>query len=123
MITARIESAKRLLADPDPKVAAWAQEAVTILEEWRRRAEGEDREEWIWDLPVQRRELEAMLQKGGRPERLWAIGRLLKYAPRERVLELLTPREILEALPKLRDLDERSRETWEAWARYWSESH
>lgn len=123
MVTARIEQAKVLLNDPDPKVAAWAQEAVTILEEWRRRAEREDREKWIWDLPIQRRELEAMLRKEGSPERLWAIGRLLKYAPRERVLELLTPREILEALPRLSHLDEHTRETWEAYALHWSGSH
>ena len=123
MVTARIEQAKVLLNDPDPKVAAWAQEAVTILEEWRRRAEREDRENWIWDLPIQRRELEAMLRKEGSPERLWAIGRLLKYAPRERVLELLTPREILEALPRLSHLDEHTRETWEAYALHWSGSH
>jgi hypothetical protein len=123
MITARITEAKALLSDPHPKVAAWAQEAVTTLEEWRRRAGREDREKWIWDLPIQRRELEAMLRKEGSPERLWAIGRLLKYAPRERVLELLTPREILEALPRLSHLDEHTRETWEAYALHWSGPH
>jgi hypothetical protein len=94
--------------------------AVSSLDEWRQRVEREDREEWIWDYRIGRSELERMLETRDSPERLWAIGRLLKDAPRERVLELLTPAEILEALPTI---DEPTRRKWEGWARHWSESH
>lgn len=123
MISARIESAKKLLADSNPKVAQWAREAVSSLEAWRRQEEREDQEEWIWDYRIRRTELEAMVRQKDSPERLWAIGRLLKDAPKDRVLELLTPAEILEALPKLDQIDERTRQKWEAYARHWSESH
>ena len=123
MITARIQNAKKLLADSDPKLAQWAQEVVSGLEDWHRHEEREDKEEWIWDYRIRRTELEGMLQQKDSPERLWAIGRLLKDAPPKRVLELLTPEEILDALPKIRDLDERTRRTWEGYARFWSQSH
>jgi hypothetical protein len=123
MITARLEKATALLNDPHPKVAAWAQEAASGLEDWHRRAEREDREEWIWDYRIRRSELEAMLTKRDSPERLWAIGRLLEDAPEERVRELLSPAEILEALTKLNQLDEQTRQKWEGWARHWSRSH
>lgn len=123
MISARIEKAKALSNDSGPRVAAWAQEVLSSLEEWRTREEREDREQWIWDYRIRRSELEAMLTKRDSPERLWAIGRLLEDAPKERVLELLTPAEILEALPNIRHLDEPTRQKWEGWARHWSESH
>lgn len=123
MINARIEKAKGLLRDSDPRVAAWAQQAVSLVEEWRSSAEREDREEWIWDYKIPRSELEAMMQRKDSPERLWAISRLLKDAPKERVLELLTPDDILDALPRMQDLDERTRQMWEEYARHWSGSH
>ena len=120
MVTRRLDAARKLLEDANPRVAAWAQEAVSLLETWRAQAEREDREDWIWDYRVSRSELEAMVRQKDSPERLWAIGRLLEHAPRERVLELLTPSEILDALPKIEHLDERTREMWEAYARHWS---
>jgi hypothetical protein len=123
MIRTRIEGAKKLLADSDPKVAHWAQEAISDLEDWRQRELREDQEEWIWDYRIRRSELEGMLQQQDSPERLWAISRLLKDAPPKRVLELLTLEEIMDALPKIRDLDERTRRTWEGYARFWSQPH
>jgi hypothetical protein len=123
LIQERMTHARELLKDPDTLVKRWAQEVVTALEDWRRRAEREDLEEWIWDHRIPRTELEAMLEKTDSPERLWAIARLLKDAPKERVLELLTPAEILDALPKLSRLDERTRQMWEAYARHWSGSN
>jgi len=122
MIDRRLEGARRLTKDPDSRVAAWASEAVRQLEEWRRREERQDEEGWIWDYRVPRQDLEAMLARRGAPERLWAIGRLLEDAPPERVSELLSPGEILEALPRLDHLDRRTREKWEAWARHRSQS-
>lgn len=123
MITARITGAKALLNDSHPRVATWAQEAVSLLEEWRRHAEREDQEEWIWDYRIRRSELEEMVRQKDSPERLWAIGRLLKDAPRERVRELLTPAEILDALPKIQNIDEGTRQMWEAYAKHWSKSY
>jgi len=123
MISVRIESAKKLLKDSDPRVGHWAQEVVSSLEAWRGREVREDQEEWIGDYRVRRSEFEGLLQQKDSPERLWAIGRLLKDAPPKRVLELLTPQEILEALPKIRDLDDGTRRNWEGYARFWSQSH
>jgi hypothetical protein len=102
-------------------VATWAREVVTFLEDWRRRAERDDREEWIWDYRIRRVELETILRSPESPQRLWAIGRLLKDAPAERVQELLTPEEILDALPRMPELDERTRRKWSAYARHFSE--
>ncbi len=121
MVTRRLEAARRLLDHPHPRVAAWAQQAVDFLEDWRRSAEREDHEEWVWDYDVSRRDFEAMIRGKASPERLWAVGRLLKDAPPERVRELLSPDDILEALPKLTDLDEGTRRKWSAYARYLSE--
>ncbi len=120
LISGRIRSARALVSDPDPKVVRWAQVVLADLEEWRKSAAREDREEWIWDQPISRAELQSMLERKDTSERLWAIGRLLKDAPETRVQELLTPEDILDALPRLGHLDERTRRKWEAWARHWS---
>ncbi|MGH7263732.1 MAG: hypothetical protein ACREMB_02610, partial [Candidatus Rokuibacteriota bacterium] len=122
MIDRRLEGAQALLNDKNARVAAWARKAVRQLDEWRRREAQQDEEGWIWDHRVPRRDLEAMLARHGAPERLWAIGRLLEDAPPGRVSELLSPQEILEALPKLEHLDRRTREKWQAWARHRSRS-
>ncbi|MFQ5828376.1 MAG: hypothetical protein ACE5JD_04370 [Candidatus Methylomirabilia bacterium] len=123
MIARRFEGAKKLVSDVHVRVATWAQEAISLLEDWQARAKREDEEDWIWDYRIGRSDFEAMVQQKDSPERLWAISRLLKDAPKERVLELLTPDEILDTLPKIQNLDERTRQMWEAWARHWSESH
>lgn len=119
MIDDRLGCARKLLDDPDDRVRAWAQEIVPALESWRGAAEGRDAEEWIWDYRILRAELETIVKRPDGPERLWAIERLLKDAPPTRVRELLTPEDILEALPKLDGLDARTRATWEGWARFW----
>ncbi len=118
MLTERLQAARQLRGDPNQPVACWAQEVVEFLEEWRRRAERDDQEEWIWDYRIRRAELEQMVHSPDSPQRLWAIGRLLKHAAPERVRELLTPEDILEALPKLIELDERTRRKWTAYARH-----
>jgi len=123
MIKSRIESAKKLLTHPKARVATWAQDLVSSLEARHRREEREDQEGWIWDYRIRRSQLETMVKQKDSPERLWAIGRLLKDAPKERVLELLTPEEILDALPRIQNLDERTRRMWEGWARHWSTRH
>ncbi len=123
LIAERLQRARALGQSQNPRVAVWAQQAVSTLAEWRRHAERDETEDWIWDYRIRRAELEEMVKRPDSPEWVWAIGRLLKYAPRERVLELLSPEEILDALPRIEDLDERTREIWESWARLWSRPH
>ncbi len=120
LISRRTESAQKLTSDQDPKVVRWAQAVLADLERWRKSAAREDREDWIWDARISRAELEGILEQKNAEERVWAIGRLLKDAPESRVRELLNPEDILDALPKLGHLDERTRRKWEAWARHWS---
>lgn len=123
MIEKRLGAVRSLLAHPDGHVSRWASDAVSALEEWRQRAGREDREDWIWDCPISRAEFEGMLARRGSPERWWAIGRLLKDAPKERVFELLTPEEIVEALPEIRHLDRETRRQWDAYTRFASRHH
>jgi hypothetical protein len=121
MVTERLDAARRLLSANDARVTSWAQEVVEFLEDWRRRADRDDREDWIWDYRIRRAELEGMVRSPDSPQRIWAIGRLLKDAPPERVRELLTPEEILAALPRLTELDEPTRRKWAAYARHFLE--
>lgn len=123
MITERLDKATALRSDPSPWVASWAQEAVSFFDDWRRRAARDEQEDWIWDYRIRRAELEAMVQGQDSPEKLWAVGRLLEHAPEERVRELLTPEEILEALDKIPQLPEAVRARWEPWARHWEGRH
>jgi hypothetical protein len=118
IVIERLQKARLLLADGDPKVGRWAREVVELLDGWRQRAERDDREEWIWDYRMRRSELERMAHSPESPQYLWAIRRLLEDAPRERVLELLTPADILAALPRLPDLHEDTRRKWAAYARH-----
>jgi hypothetical protein len=120
LVIGRLACARQLLSDANPHVVRWAQAVVESLENWKRRAERDDSEEWIWDTRIRRVELEGMLKKEESSERLWAIARLLEDAPEQRVRELLAPDEILRALPRLPQLDERARRKWEGWARHWS---
>jgi hypothetical protein len=118
MIDRRLGEARKLQQHGEARVRVWARRAVTALEAWRRREEREDQEEWIWDYRIQRADLETILGKPDSPERLWAIGRLLKDAPERRVMELLSPSEVLAALPNLPHLDRATRAKWETWARH-----
>ena len=120
LIVERLRLAQELASDPDPKVVRWAQTVLASLQEWKKSAAREDREDWIWDQRISRAELEGILEQKNTPERVWVIGRLLKDAPESRGRELLTPEDILDALPGLGHLDERTRRKWEAWARHWS---
>jgi hypothetical protein len=120
MLDQRLAQARALEQDVHPEVRRWSRRAVDALEAWRRRETREDREPWIWDHRMSRGDLEGLLEQPDTPERLWAIARLLEDAPEERVRQLLTPEDVLDALPKLPHLDRRAREKWETWARYQS---
>ncbi|MGH9194309.1 MAG: hypothetical protein ACRD1T_01040, partial [Acidimicrobiia bacterium] len=118
VIEARIEEATQMRTDNHPSVRAWAEQVISELEHWRRRTQREDQEGWLWDSRVRRVEMEQLLRSGNTPERLWAIGRLLEDAPEHRVRELISPEDILEALPRLPQLDELTRNKWELYARH-----
>jgi hypothetical protein len=120
VIRGAAEIALTLNVTPDLRHLFFPEAGLRPLDTAEAEPKREDREEWIWDYRIRRSELETMVRQKNSPERLWAIARLLKDAPRERVLELLTPDEILEALPRL---DEHTRERWEAYARHWSAPH
>jgi hypothetical protein len=122
MIDRRLGEARKLQQHGEARVRAWAQRAVTSLEAWRRREEREDQEAWIWDYRIHRADLETILGEPNSPERLWAIGRLLEDAPERRVQELLTPAEILAALPNLPHLARAIRAKWETWVQHRVES-
>jgi hypothetical protein len=123
MIKERLDKAAALRSDPNRWVESWAREAMSFLEDWRHRGGHDEQEDWIWDYRIRRAEIEGMVRGPDSPDKLWAIGRLLEHAPRERVLDLLTPEEILKALDQLPQLPERVREQWEAWAKHWAGRH
>jgi hypothetical protein len=92
---------------------------VDWLEDYIRSEEKEDQERFIWDYRISRRQLEDLLKKHDSPDRLWAIRRILKRAPRKDALELLTLEDIREGLSTV-DLPEAERKTWEAYLEHWS---
>jgi hypothetical protein len=118
MVADRLAAARHLASDNNASVATWAGEVIQFLEDWQRRAERDDREEWIWDYRIGRDDFQRMIRAEDSPQRFWAIGRLLQDAPPERVRELLSPEDIALALPKLTDLDDATRRKWSAYARH-----
>jgi hypothetical protein len=122
-IESRLAGARGLASSSDPVVSSWALRMVSTLESWRTQEERADDEPWIWETRLQRREVEGLLAQPDSPERLWAIGRLLADAPDDRVRELLSADEILDALPRVSDIPEKQRRKWERWARHWSGRH
>jgi hypothetical protein len=120
VIWGAVEIALSLSLTPHLRRLFFPEGGPAPLAEWCQRSEDQEREGWIWDYRICRGDLERMIEKRDSPERRWAIARLLKDAPRERVLDLLTPSEILEAL---RDADEATRQKWEGWAHHWSQHH
>jgi len=115
----RLKKAQELAEDQDHRVSRWARRAVSMLTEDIRRERQSDAEEFIWDYDVRRPELVDILKRKDSPERLWAIGRILRYAPRKEALELLTLDDIREALPQV-DLPDQQRKLWEAYLAHWS---
>jgi hypothetical protein len=118
LVDERSERIATLRDDPHHHVKVWANRVVNDLAEWRRRAEREHEEDWMWDARIRRAEMKELVHSDDSTQRLWAIGRLLEDGPEERVRELLRPEAILEALPQLPQLDATTRSKWERWARF-----
>jgi hypothetical protein len=115
----RLDRATALLGHPHPKVSQWSRHVVDWLEDYIRSEEKEDQERFIWDYRISRRQLEGLLRERDSPDRLWAIRRILKRAPKKDALELLTLEDIREGLATV-DLPDAERKTWEAYLDHWS---
>ncbi|MBI4056588.1 MAG: hypothetical protein HY399_03470 [Elusimicrobia bacterium] len=74
--------------------------------------------EVFWDYEVDLQEMKRLLQNKRPEKRLWVIGRILKYARWEDVRQLLTTKDIEEALPKV-DLPEVKRRMLENALEVW----
>lgn len=119
LLKERLKKAQGLAEDQDPRVSRWARRAISMLTEEIQREGQRDVERFIWDYDIRRPELVEILKRKDSPERLWAIGRILRYAPQKEVLELLTLDDIREVLPHV-DLPNRQRKLWEAYLAHWS---
>jgi len=74
--------------------------------------------ETIWEYDLDLRDLKRLVADRASPERVWAIGRILKYARWGDVQKLLTPEDIQEALP-LVELPEAQKRALETALEYW----
>jgi len=66
----------------------------------------------IWEYDEEINGLRSYIDDPNSPHRIWAIGRLLKYADMKDVQRLLTVEDIAAALPQI-DLPEKKRELFE----------
>ena len=104
---------ERLLQDPSiPSVVR------SRLREIADRLQGEIDRQVVWDYDEDVNDLRRHIQQKDSPERIWAIGRVLKYAEWEDLRKLLTIEDIEEVLPqtdlppKKRRALERALEVW-----------
>jgi DNA-binding transcriptional ArsR family regulator len=109
----RLQETERVLNDPNTPAGAkpWLRKLQTALRH-------DLKSEAVWEYDVDVRDLKRMVEDRSSPERLWAIGRILKHAKWEEVQKLLGPEDIEEALP-LVDLPEKQKQALETALRYW----
>jgi hypothetical protein len=109
----RLAEVKRVLQDPatPPAAISWLRKLQTALKH-------DLKSEAVWEYDVDMVDLKRMIEDRSSPERLWAIGRILKHAKWEEVQKLLGPEDIEEALP-LVDLPEKQKQALETALRYW----
>ena len=110
---ARKQEVEQILGEPStpPEVRAWLREVV-------RRLEGEISRQIIWEYDEDVNDLRRYIQDKNSVQRMWAIGRVLKYAKWEDVKRLLTVEDIEEALPQI-DLPEKKRKMLEKALEVW----
>jgi hypothetical protein len=82
------------------------------------RLEGEISQQIIWEYDEDVNDLRRYIQDKTSSQRLWAIGRVLKYAKWEDVKRLLTVEDIEQALPLI-DLPEKKRKMLERATEVW----
>jgi len=104
----------QLLADPDtPKeVHYW-------LHSFSDRLKKETSRELIWEYDRDINDLREAIENRESPERIWAIGRVLKYGTPEDWKRLLRVEDIEEALPQI-DLPEKKRKVIERALKVWN---
>jgi hypothetical protein len=94
-----------------PEVRTWLHEVMSRLE-------GEISQQIIWEYDEDVNDLRRYIQDKTSSQRLWAIGRVLKYAKWEDVKRLLTVEDIEQALPLI-DLPEKKRKMLERATEVW----
>ncbi len=107
------EDIEARLKDPAAPAAAkpWLQEMLDRLTK-----DIKSRVVWEYDLNVA--DLQRYIEDKDSPERIWAIGRVLKYASMEDIRKLLNPEDIDEALPHI-DLPDKRRRALERALKVW----
>jgi hypothetical protein len=112
----RLKEVKRVLDDPPtpPAVKPWLRKLQAALKHGLK-------SEAVWEYDLDVRDLKRMVDDRNSPERLWAIGRILKYAKWQDVQNLLTAEDIKEALP-LVDLPESQKRALETALQIWLRS-
>jgi hypothetical protein len=109
----RQQEIKQILHEPSTpsKVRAWLREVMGRLER-------EVSRQIIWEYDLNVDELRDHIRDKHSSQRLWAIGRVLKYAAWEDIRRLLTVEDIEDALPYT-DLPEQRRKTLEKALEIW----
>jgi hypothetical protein len=112
----RLQEVKRVLQDPatPPAAMPWLRKLETALKHSLK-------SEAVWEYDLDLRDLKRMVDDRNSPDRLWAIGRILKHAKWQEVQSLLTAEDIKEALP-LVDLPESQKRALETALQIWLRS-
>jgi hypothetical protein len=109
----RKQEAERSLGDPNTPAAAryWLREVLDRFEE-------EIAQHIIWEYDEDVISLRRYIEDRDSPERIWAMGRVLKYADLKDIRRLLTVEDIAETLPQV-DLPEKKRRALERALEVW----
>ncbi len=99
----------------DPKTPPAAR---TWLREVLSRMEGQISQHIIWEYDESVNDLRRHIEDKNSPERIWAIGRVLKFADLKDIRRLLTVEDIAEGLPQV-DLPEKKRRALERAIEVW----
>lgn len=109
----RKQEVESVLADP-----ASSAPLRRRLKEWLERVEERIGRHLVWEYDEDIGGLIHHVRDKGSSQRIWAIGRILKYATFEEIRKLLSPEDIEEALPQV-DVPEERRRTLEAALPIW----
>jgi hypothetical protein len=107
------QEVERVLSEPatPPEVHTWLREVLGRLEQTIPR-------QIVWEYDRNVEDLYRYIQDKNSAQRMWAIGRVLKFARMEDVTRLLTVTDIAEALPQV-DLPEKKRQMLEKAVEVW----
>ncbi len=109
----RKQEVEQILQEPStpPEVRTWLREVISRLER-------EIPRQIVWDYDMNVEELRQHIRDKGSTQRIWAIGRVLKYAKWEDLRRLLAVEDIEDALPQV-DLPEKKRRMLETLVKVW----